>query len=108
MSSAAKTYSGILNNRLVKYLNETNFFADEQNGFRKNRSCNDHIFTLNSLIKMSVQTQKPVYAAFVDLEKAFDRVNRDLLFYKLLRNNINVKYIRQLSFFIQIPYPVSL
>ena len=44
LSSVAKTYSGILNNRLVKYLNETNFLADEQNGFRKNRSCNDHIF----------------------------------------------------------------
>ena len=29
---------------------------------------------------MSVQTQKSVYAAFVDLEKAFNTVNRDLLF----------------------------
>ena len=72
-------------------------FRHEQNGFRKIRSCNDHIFTLNSLIKMSVQTQKSVCAAFVDLEKAFDRVNQDLLFYKLLRNNINGKIYKAIK-----------
>ena len=46
---------------------------------------------------MSVQTQKSVYAAFVDLERAFDRVNRDLLFYKLLRNNINGKIYKAIK-----------
>ena len=55
-------------------------------------------FSLNSLIKMSVQTQKSVYATFVDLEKAFDRVIRNLLFYKLLRNNSNGKIYKAIKF----------
>ena len=46
---------------------------------------------------MSVQTQKSVYGAFVYLEKAFDRVIRDMLFYKLLRNNINGKIYKAIK-----------
>ena len=30
-------------------------------------------------------------AAFIDVEKTFDRIDRNLLFYKLLRYNINGK-----------------
>ena len=73
----------ILNNRLSRYFKEMNLFTDEQNGkykMQKRRSCNDHIFTLYRLIKMTIQTHKSVYAAFIDLEKTFDKVNQELLF----------------------------
>ena len=51
LSCFSKLYSSFLNTRLSKYLEENDLLADEQNGYRKSRSCEDHIFTLNSILK---------------------------------------------------------
>ncbi|MCG8049515.1 MAG: reverse transcriptase family protein, partial [Candidatus Thiodiazotropha endolucinida] len=45
------------------------------------------IFTLNSIIRNNRQT----FASFIDLKKAFDFVDRDLLLYKLLLTRIDGK-----------------
>ena len=71
----------------MTYLESSNTLADEQNGFRSNRSCDDHIFTLNGIIR----NHKTVFAAFIDLQKAFDFVDRDMLLYKLLLNGVDGK-----------------
>ena len=86
----SKIYSSLLNNRIIKYLNHTNKIADEQNGFRKGRSCSDHIFSLDTVLRSLVK-DKPVFAAFVDFKKAFDCINKNFLFFKILRNNIEGK-----------------
>ena len=46
-----KIFSNILNNRLLHFLENNELLAEEQNGFRKGRSCEDHIFVLASIIK---------------------------------------------------------
>ena len=66
----------------MKHSESNNFLADEQNGFRANRSCEEHMFTLISLIRNNAN----VYAAFIGLKKAFDFVDRDMLLYKLILN----------------------
>ena len=80
LSCISKVYSALVNKRLTCYLEEYNLLADEQNGFRKDRSCEDHIFTLNSIVKNNAN----VFTAYIDLKKAFDFVDRDLMLYKLL------------------------
>ena len=62
----------------------TDLLVDEQNGFRSGQSCEDHIFTLITIIQNQLAQSKPVFASFIDLEKAFDWVDRDLLMYHLL------------------------
>ena len=75
LSCINKLHSAFINKRLSYYLETNNVIADEQNGFRPNRSCEDHIFTLNSIL-----WNKPsVFAMFIDLKKAFDFIDRDLL-----------------------------
>ena len=91
LSCIGKLYSCILSNRIVSYTNICNILVDEQNGFRKNRSCSDHIFTLSSVIQNRSHENKPTFAAFLDMEKAFDRVNRDLLLLRLLEYGIDGK-----------------
>lgn len=91
ISCISKVYSAVLNNRIVGYCNQLDIFADEQNGFRSNRSCEDHIFSLSCIIKNRLNNNKPTFCSFVDLEKAFDWINRDMLLYKLLSNNIDGK-----------------
>jgi hypothetical protein len=83
----AKLYSVFINYRLSSYLEEHDLLSEEQNGFLKNRSCEDHVFTLNSVIRNNPN----VIASFIDLKKAFDFVDRDMLLYKLLLNNIDGK-----------------
>lgn len=85
LSTIYKMYSSILNHRLVSYLEDNNLLVDEQNGFRRERSCADHVFTLNSII----QNRKETFVAFIDLQKAFDTVDRDLLKFSLLNNGID-------------------
>ena len=50
LSTVSKLFSGILNNRLVAFLDSENLLVDEQNGFRKSRACIDHIFILTTIM----------------------------------------------------------
>ena len=45
------------------------------------------MYTLNSIIRNNVS----VFAIFIDLKKAFDFIDRDMLLYKLLLHNIDGK-----------------
>lgn len=85
LSVISKAYSSVLNNRLTAYLEDNELLVDEQNGFRKDRNCEDHVFTLNSLI----QNRDTTFVTFIDLQKAFDTVDRDLLQYSLLTNGVD-------------------
>lgn len=87
----AKLYSSLLNNRITTYFDSINFISDEQNGFRKNRSCVDHIFTIDSVLRNTVRSGGSVFAAFIDFEKAFDGINREYLLYKIYNSGINGK-----------------
>jgi hypothetical protein len=55
-----------------------------QFGFRKNSSCNHAIFTLTELIKHNKSMNKNVFACAIDASKAFDKVERMNLYYKLI------------------------
>ncbi|KAK3546988.1 hypothetical protein QTP86_007917 [Hemibagrus guttatus] len=57
----------------------------EQAGFRKGKSCIDHIFTLRQILEQSHEWNSPLYLLFVDFEKAFDSLHRDSL-WKILRH----------------------
>ena len=88
LSTVYKLYSCILNNRIVYYCENDGIFVEEQNGFRQKRSCAEHIFTLTTILRNRLSCNLPTYAAFLDAEKAFDRIDRDLMLYKLLKIGI--------------------
>lgn len=87
LSCVSKIYSAFINKRLTTFLENEDILVDEQNGFRKNRSCEDHIFTLNIIVR----NNQNVFSAFIDLKKCFDFIDRDMMLYKLLLNNIDGK-----------------
>ena len=53
--------------------------AEEQFGFRKNRCTREAILCLRNIIEKSFNVNKKVYIAFVDLLKAFDNVNWNIM-----------------------------
>ena len=85
LSCIYKLYTSLLNERLVKHTDANNLIADEQNGFRKDRSCLDHIFSLTSIIRNRKSKNLDTFCAFIDYQKAFDWVNKDMLLFKLLK-----------------------
>ena len=95
LSTVYKIYTSILNCRLLAYA-ERNIIYDEQNGFRPGRSCNDHIYTLSTVLRHRILQKKSTFVSFIDAEKAFDRVDRNLLLYKLLRSGVNGKFYENL------------
>ena len=57
----------------------------EQAGFRKDKSCTDHIATLRIIVEQCIEWQSSLYINFVDFKKAFDSIDRTIL-WKLLRH----------------------
>ena len=88
---SSKMYSSLLNNRMINYLNNNNCICDEQNGFHKDRSCRDHVFILDSILRNLISEDQSVFAAFIDFQKAFDCIDRDYLFFKVLEKRIDGK-----------------
>jgi hypothetical protein len=51
----------------------------EQAGFRKHQSCVDLVNTLRIILQQSVEWQAILYVTFIDFEKAFDSLKREIL-----------------------------
>ncbi|MCG8113538.1 MAG: reverse transcriptase family protein [Candidatus Thiodiazotropha taylori] len=94
ISIPSKVYADVLNTRFIEWIEQNNIVVDEQNGFRRNRSCLEHIYTLYSVINKRKQQRKSTYVCFVDAKKAFDTVQRDCLWYKLMSLGINGKILK--------------
>ena len=92
ISNVYKLYSSLLNNRLTDHFERSGLLVDEQNGFRKARSCVDHIYSVTTIVRARLQENKSTYACFIDFQKAFDWVNRELLEYSLITSGVNGKF----------------
>ena len=78
-----KLYCNILNDRLTQWVDDNNKLAEEQNGFRQQRSTIDQLSTLTNVIDVRKKLRKSTYCAFIDFKKAYDTINRDILWSKL-------------------------
>ena len=95
LSCVSKLYSRVIKNRLTDYCNICDILVDEQNGFRKDHSCLDHISSLSSIIKNRLLNNKPTFT-FIYMSKAF-WVIRDLLFLRLLQYGVDGKFYRTIK-----------
>ena len=68
--------------------------AEQQFGFMPGRSTTDAIFCLRMLLEKWTEGQKAVHWAFIDLEKAYDRVPREELWECLWLAETSQCYIR--------------
>ena len=62
-------FAEILNDR-VQCLTE-DCLLEEQAGFRSGRGCIDQIFVIKQLTEKYLEKDKKMYAAFIDMEKAY-------------------------------------
>ncbi len=94
LPSLGKLFDTILETRLRSWEKANAVLNQNQAGFRSGYATVDHIFTLNSIIQRYKSEGRKVYCAFIDFSKAFDTVNRTVLYYKLQKEGVSPKFIR--------------
>ena len=82
-SVVLKVFCKFLNARLSDWSEINCILSDEQNGFRPDCSCLDHLFVICSIISTGKLSKSPTFIAFVDLKKAFNSVDGDFLWHRL-------------------------
>jgi hypothetical protein len=93
----SKIFSLCLRERLNKWFENENKFNEFQFGFRDNHSTTDCIFLLHSIIEKVLAKKSRLYCAFIDYEKAFDTVDRNALWVKLLEIGISSKMLNMIK-----------
>ena len=78
LSVAGKLLARVMLIRLLTYVVDT-VVLESQRGFRRARSNTDMIFVARLLQEKCREQHRNLFIAFIDLTKAFDTVNRDLL-----------------------------
>lgn len=92
LSTIMKLFEKIMEKRLRKEIEPK--LTEAQSGFRKGRSTQDHVFTIKEIIKRTLSRAKTVYLAFMDMEKAFDRVPRTKIWECLNKKGVGKKLVR--------------
>ncbi|CAH2236938.1 jg23386 [Pararge aegeria aegeria] len=83
LPAMSKILERIINKQLVKYLESNNLLANNQYGFRKQRSATDAVFDLVDGVVRHIDDGEKCLAIFLDLAKAFDTVSIPILIQKL-------------------------
>ena len=68
---------------MVKYLNDKEILYSKQFDFRKNFSTAHAIISFIENVEKAVDIKKSVCGVFIDLQKAFDTVDHNILLRKL-------------------------
>ena len=66
-------------------------YIEAQAGFRSEMSTSDNIFVLHGITTHMINQGKKLYCSFIDFSKAFDYVERNSLWSKLIKLGIRGK-----------------
>ena len=81
--SLSGLFSRLLNSRLSEVVELHDMLGEVQNGFRKGRHMSDNSFILDSVLMKARHFRQKVNLAYVDISKAYDSVDRSILWSKL-------------------------
>lgn len=89
MCHTMKLYERVIDSRLRQECS----LSKNHYGFVPGVSTTDPMFALNTIAEEYRAKNCPLYIAFLDMEKAFDRIPRDAIWWSLRRKSVPEKYV---------------
>ena len=87
----------IIVQRRFDYVNEAFSRTDKYNrGFLKRCRTADKLFILQGLVERQLNLNQNLFVVFVDFKQAFDIMNRDILFYKIIKSGLHGRWLNTL------------
>ena len=83
LSNINKIFEKLMYNRVYKFLEDNKCLYDLQFGFRRKHSTIHALIQITEKIKSALDNGEYACGVFIDLQKAFDTVNHDILIEKL-------------------------
>ena len=84
MSVVGKLYGRVVIDRFENITE--GLVREEQGGFRKGRGCVDQVFAVKGLYEKYGEKGWEIYLGFIDLEKAYDRIDREALWRVVMKS----------------------
>lgn len=93
MPTYEKVIEIIAKNQLDEYLDENNIIVSQQSGYRKNHSCETALNRVINDWKIELEEGKYIICVFIDLKRAFETIERNILIQKC--DNIGIRGIEK-------------
>ena len=90
----SKVFEKLLYQRMISFCERNQLFTSAQFGFRSTKSCADAIMLVTEYMRDEIDKKSSGQACFIDLQKAFDTLDQDILLTKLyeygFRGEVNI------------------
>ena len=101
LSLINKVFEKIIHTRLYKYLTKFKILYEYQFGFREGHSTTQALIEITDRLKLAIDKQELTCGIFIDLTKAFDTVDHNILLQKMfhygIRGNVHNLFKSYLS-----------
>ena len=109
LSPLSKIIEKVIANRMINYLEDYDILSKTQFGFRKNMGTENALLNYIDNIQNQLNKYKYTISIFMDLSKAFDVINHDILKHKLYHYgfrgnflNFLLNYIKDRHYFVHV------
>lgn len=96
-TALSKLYSTVMLMRADAWAEREGKRARGQAGFRYDRGTSDNVFIVQHVLELAKSRRKTTYAAFIDFRKAYDSINRDLLWKALASMGVHGEFLHSLQ-----------